>query len=129
MAKIIIAGDAVVVESAFTLEEIKTLEKYRPNALVLFEADGKTERFKVNTNSVGSISQYGVSFNSSSKNEGHKAIVTLGLSPSVEDVTAYVENVIGVSILYLNEVERQFADALAEVSEEKARIRDSITIL
>ena len=35
MARIIIAGDAMVVESAHTLETLKTLEKYRPKALTL----------------------------------------------------------------------------------------------
>ena len=51
MAKIVIAGDAVVVTSAMKLEDIKTIEKYRPKELVLkggedgvsaalFEADG-----------------------------------------------------------------------------------------
>ena len=35
MAKITIAGDAVVVTSALKLEDIKTIEKYRRNALVL----------------------------------------------------------------------------------------------
>lgn len=35
MAKIVIAGDAVVVTSAMKLEDIKTIEKYRPKELVL----------------------------------------------------------------------------------------------
>ena len=35
MAKITIAGDAAVVTSAMKLEDIKTIEKYRPKELVL----------------------------------------------------------------------------------------------
>ena len=37
MAKITIAGDAVVITSTQKLEDIKLLEKYRPKALCLYE--------------------------------------------------------------------------------------------
>ena len=33
MAKIVIAGDAIVVTSALKLEDIRTIEKYRPKEL------------------------------------------------------------------------------------------------
>ena len=61
MAKIIIAGDAIVVKSDEKLEDIKTLEKYMPKALSLFEEeDGKkSEVFRVgSTNGQGSINQF-----------------------------------------------------------------------
>jgi len=45
MAKITIAGSSIVITSSKTLDAIKTLEKYRPSALVLTEIndDGKKE--------------------------------------------------------------------------------------
>ena len=50
MAKIVIAGDAVVVTSAMKLEDIKTIEKYRPKELVLKGGeDGKEPIFGVGT--------------------------------------------------------------------------------
>ena len=46
MAKITIAGDAAVVTSAMKLEDIKTIEKYRPKELVLKGGeDGKEPIF------------------------------------------------------------------------------------
>ena len=43
MAKIVIAGDAVVITSALKLEDIKTIAKYNPKALTLMGGeDGRS---------------------------------------------------------------------------------------
>lgn len=39
MAKITIAGDAVVITSSLKLDDIKTIAKYRPKALTLMGGD------------------------------------------------------------------------------------------
>ena len=59
MAKIVIAGDAIVVTSAMKLEDIKTIEKYRPNALTLMGSeDGKEPIFAIGTTEgCGNINQ------------------------------------------------------------------------
>ena len=130
MAKIVIAGDAMVVESAATLETLKTLEKYRPKALTLFDEDGKTEIFKVGTTTgTGGIGAYGASFGSSAKNEGKKAIITTVIPAGVTDAEAYAEEAVGVAIIYLSRVEAQFAAALESVEAEKATVRESITVM
>lgn len=130
MAKIIIAGDAMVVESGYTLETIKTLENYRPKALVLYEEDGKTEAFKVGTtNGDGTINAFGASFGSASKNGEKKAIITMKLPADTADAKAYAEKTVGTAIINLNKVEAQFADALAAVEAEKETIRESITVM
>ena len=130
MARIIIAGDAVVVESAHTLEEMKKLEKHRPKALALFDENGKDELFRVvTTRGTGSIGQYGASFGSESKNGEKKAIITMALPAGVTDAKAYIEETIGVAIINLNRVESQFEDALAAVEAEKAAVRENITVL
>ena len=130
MAQIIIAGDAMVVKAAYTLETIRTLEKYRPKALSLFDDDGKTEIFRIGTTTgKGSINSYGASFGSSSKDDEKKAIITLEIPSGTEDAKTYAEDVIGIAILYLNRVEEQFADALASVENEKATVRENITLL
>lgn len=130
MARIIIAGDAAIVESAYTLEQIKTLEKYRPRALTLLDEDGKTVVFKVGTTTgKGSINNYGASFDSESRNEGRKAIITLSIPKEVLDAETFVEDVIGVSIISLNRVEEQFDAALASVEEERQTVRANITVM
>lgn len=130
MAKIIIAGDAMIIESAYTLDDIATLKKYRPKALTLFDNDGKSEVFKVGlTCGTGSISNYGASFGSSSKNEAGRAIITVMIPSCVEDAKAYAEEVVGAAIIKLNMVEDQFGEALADVAAERQEVRENITIL
>lgn len=130
MARIIVAGDAMVVESAYSIEDIKTIERYRPKALTLMEEDGKTETFKVGTtDGKGSISAYGMSFGSSSKNGENKAIITLDIPSNVNDAAAYAEDRIGVAIVKLNAVESQLNGALGEISHEKELVRENITIM
>ena len=130
MARIIIAGDAMVVESAHTLETLKTLEKYRPKALTLYDEDGKTEIFKVGTTTgKGSINGYGASFGSASKNADKKAVITMEIPAGTADAKAYAEDKVGAAIINLNRVEAQFADALQSVDTEKAAVRESITVM
>lgn len=59
MAKIVIAGDAVVVTSAIKLEDLRNIKKYRPAALILKGGeDGKEPIFAVDvTNGNGDINQ------------------------------------------------------------------------
>lgn len=130
MARIIIAGDAMVIESAHTLETIKTLEKHNPKALTLLDDDGKTVIFKVGTTSgKGNINVYGASFGSASKNDEQKAIITMELPADTTDAKAYAEDFVGTAIIKLNAVEAQFEAALADVEAEKATIRESITVM
>lgn len=130
MARIIIAGDAMVVESAHTLETIKTLEKHNPKALTLLDDDGKTVVFKVGTTTgKGNINAYGASFGSESKNADKKAIITMELPAGTTDAMGYAEDAVGTAIIKLNAVEAQFEYALASVAKEKETIRESITVM
>ena len=71
MAKITIAGDAAVVTSAMKLEDIKTIEKYRPKELVLKGGeDGKEPIFAVGTtNGAGNINAFGASFGAETRDD------------------------------------------------------------
>ena len=81
MAKIVIAGDAVVVTSAMKLEDIKTIEKYRPKELVLKGGeDGKEPIFGVGTtHGAGNINAVGASFGSETRDDDKLACITLFL--------------------------------------------------
>lgn len=130
MAKILIAGDAMVIESAHTLETLKTLEKHRPKALCLYSEDGKEVVFKVGTTAgEGNINGYGASFGSVSKNGEKKAIITMRIPADTAYAAAYAEDVIGNAIIKLNKVEAQFEDALEGVEAEKAEVRENITVM
>lgn len=131
MAKIIIAGDAIVVKSDKKLEDIKTLEKYNPKALSLFaEEDGKkTEIFKVgSTTGNGSINQYGASFGSVAHDGSGLATITLPVPADVENVVDYASDLIGPAIVHLNQVEDGIALGLATVAAQKKQIAENIVV-
>lgn len=133
MAKITIVGDAIVVTSSKKLEDIRTLEKYRPKALCLFETDengNREEVFRIaTTNGYGSINQYGASFCGETHDEEKLATITLSVPEGVKDVMEYTLNKIGTAIIMLNKVEEQFDDALCEIEVEKEEIIGHITMM
>lgn len=129
MAKITIAGDAVVVTSSLKLEDIKKLEKYRPNSLVLKGGeDGKEPIFVMGSGSKGSINAYGAEFNSVTHDDERLATITMALPCGAEDVKKAVAEVIGAAILNLNKLEQQLPDVLAEIDAETAAILENITV-
>ena len=132
MAKITIVGDAIVITSSKTLEDIKALEKFRPRQLALYETgegNKKEELFKVSsTKGEGSINKYGASFGSVTHDEAKLATITMTIPQGVEDAVKYAADKIGTAIIMLNKVEEQFDDAMAEIEEEKAAIRECITV-
>ena len=79
MAKIVIAGDAVVITSALKLEDIKTIAKYNPKALTLMGGeDGKEPIFAIGvTNGPGSINDVGASFGRESYDDEKLAVITM----------------------------------------------------
>lgn len=130
-AAVKVVGGACVVESNYTLEQIKLLAKYRPQALSLFEGkDGsKEEVFKVApSKGSGSITTYGACFGSAISADG-KATITLIVPEGTKDAKAWAEDVIGTAILKLNKVEAQFDDAVADVASEQAAVRECIQVM
>ena len=130
-ATVKIVGGACVIESAATLESLKMLKKYRPNALKLHEEKGgkKEEIFAVGlTNGAGSLNEFGVSFGSTPNAEG-KATVTLMIPEGVTDPKKWAEERIGVAILHLKKVEEGFADAIEDVRAEKEAVAAAITVM
>ncbi len=132
MANIKIVGDVAVIESAFTLDELKTLQKYAPKSLSLFEADEdgkKAEAFRVGvTAGKGSIGQFGASFASASHDERKVATITMAIPTDVEDAKEYVAEAVGLAIVKLNKIEEQIPEALAQVEADKAAVMANIEL-
>ena len=132
MAKILIAGDVIVVTSSKKLEDIKTLEKYDPKSLSLFdEEDGiKTEVYKVgSTKGTGSINKYGASFGSEARDGSGLATITLPIPDGIEDVMEYTSDEVGFSLMKLNEIEAKMDAALDAVTSKKAAILENIQVM
>lgn len=131
MAKITIAGDAIVITSAKTLAQIKDLEKYRPKALRLYEVDddgNKSEVFRVASGNTGIINGNGAVFASTTHDTHQLATITMSIPAGTDNAVEYAAEKIGRAITMLNQVEAQFEDAVNAIAAEKAAVIECITI-
>lgn len=131
MAKITIVGQAVVVTSAMKLEDIKTIKKYRPDALVLKGGeDGKEPIFKLGVcDGTGSICKYGAEFGSETHDDEKKAIMTLVMEyKDGVDVKEAVADTIGAYVMTLNKLETTLPQVLQEIAAEKDQIMSNISV-
>lgn len=130
MAKITIAGDAVVVTSSMKLEDISTIEKYRPKELVLKGGeDGKEPIFAVGTTlGSGNINAVGASFGRESHDAEKLATITMCADGATGDIKEWVADRIGVAIINLNRLEEKLPGVLAEIAAEKAAVLSNITV-
>lgn len=130
MARVTIAGDAVVITSALALEDIKAIEKYRPEELIIKGGeDGKEPVFKLGTtDGPGSIGNYGASFGRES-NDGRKlATITMYETGIEGDAREYVADKIGAAVANLNKLEERLPLVLSEIASEKAAVMENITV-
>ena len=132
MAKIVIAGEAVVITSAVKLEDYRKVAKYRPKALVLMGGeDGKEPIFRVGVTNggAGTIGKYGAEFATATHDEQKLASITMVYTgKECEDIKETVADEIGPAVMLLNKLEATLPDVLAEIDAEKAQILENITV-
>lgn len=131
MAKITIAGDAIVITSALKLEDIKTISKFRKDALTLKGGEnGKEPIFAIcATSGRGSIGSMGVSFGRETRDEDKLAMVTL-LDHATDDcdLTEWIVDNLGGALMKLNQLEATLPAVLEEIAAEKAAIIENIAV-
>lgn len=132
MAKVTIAGQAVVITSEFKLEELAKIEKYRPDTLTLKGGeDGKEPIFRIVARKGaggGEINRYGATFTSESNDDAKLATITMAFT-GAENVQDFVAEELGGSIINLNKLEASLNGVLGEIDAEKALILESITVV
>lgn len=131
MAKIVIAGEAVVITSTMKLEDLRTIAKYRPDALTLKGGkDGKEPVFAVSVtrSGDGDINQYGASFATESHDDAKLATITLVGLPAGEDIREAVAERVGNAIINLNKLEETLPGVLQEIAAEKQEVLSNISV-
>lgn len=131
MAKIVIAGDAVVVTSSLKLEDIRTIAKYRPKELVLKGGeDGKEPIFAIGvTEGCGNINEVGASFGRETHDEEKLASITMCTGVGTTgDIKEWVADRIGGAIINMNKLEEKLPAVLEEIETEKAEVMSNITV-
>ena len=129
-ATAVVTGSALVITSSATPEQLKTMKKYRPQALKLFDGEGsaKKEVFMVSIGpGAGFISKDGAVF-SERTNKNGKATITMDIPEDVADVKEWAADMLGVSILNLRKTVKQFAAMLADVQKEKEAVAAAIVV-
>ena len=127
MAKIIIVGDAAVIESSYTLDDIKEVAKYQQEALGLYDETGK-EFFRVGVgkNGPGTFNRYGAVFGGTSRDGTGKATITVSLPEGTDNAKQYVEDTYGQALMYLINVEEKLDSAIDLVRQIKESINRAI---
>lgn len=127
-AKAVVTGGAIVVSSIATPEELRTIKKYRPDALKLVDEKTKNVQYLVSiAGGLGELNGNGAIFGQHADAEG-KATITIGAPDDVSDVRNWAIENLGSALLKLNKVEQQFAEQLSSIAADRAAIEASITI-
>ena len=131
MAKIIVAGEAVVITSSMKLTDLETIKKYNPKALVLMGGeDGREPVFciGVNRGKTGSINQFSVDFGAETRDDKKLATMTLMTSGVTGDVKEFVADKYGAALMLLNKLEATLPAALEAIAADKKAILENITV-
>lgn len=130
MAHVTIAGDAVIFTSSMKLEDIKTVEKYNPKALILKGGeDGKEAIFRVATGECGGINKYGVTFANETRGE-NGGFATLTVAEEFDgDPAEFVAEKYGCAIANLNALEQSFGQAVDGIRAARQAVIDNITVI
>ncbi len=131
MAKVTIAGKAIVITSALKLEELETVKKYSPKSLILMGGeDGKEPLFGVGVvrGKSGSISSVGAEFGEETHNETKLATMTFLAPPETEDVKEYVADKYGAALMSLNALEATLPAVLAGIEARKQEVLNAIEV-
>lgn len=130
MSKINTYGNAVVITSAASLEDIKVLEKYNPAALTLKGGeDNKEVVFLVRSGKQSGMSQYGIVFDGKTRDEAGLATATFVLPSGHEDnLKEYLADVYGETLVNLGKVEQQIPAAVEAALKARADVMESIQV-
>lgn len=131
MAKITIAGDAVVVTSSMTLEDLKLIKKYRPKALNLMGGENNKELlFSIMIgNGAGSVNENGAIFGRTTPDDAKLACITMHIGEHTGSVTEFVADMIGGAVGMLSKIEETLPAVVDEIKAERESILANIQIV
>lgn len=126
-------GSALVITSSLKLEDIKTVKKYQPGSLTLWDKDedgNKTPVFSVlyKKDCNGAINEQGAIFAKESP-EGFAQITELVSVPADTDPKEFVADNYGKALLALAKFEEYFPAVIDELNENRTKIMDGVEVV
>lgn len=131
MAKVTIAGKALVVTSSLKLTDLETVKKYQPKALILMGGeDGKEPVFAVTAvrGSTGKIGNICVEFGEETHDDAKLATMTLMVPGDVKDMKEYVADKYGAALMNLAKLETALPAVVDSIAASKKSIMDNINV-
>ena len=127
-----VLGNNLAVITTITLDQLKKLETEKPEALCLYEGEGKEKRmvFRVAAGRTGCVQNIGITFDAETNNTPKLAMVNVDLAgkPEDADVTEYVAKHYGKALKHLKTLEAGFEGALAAAKAEAEELMSLIEV-
>lgn len=131
MAKIKVVGDAAFITSAVSLEDLKTVRKYRPETLVLKDDEGEPVfALSVKEGGDGSVGKYGITFTKEARDENGSAQITIccDFSGNSDEVRDKVVDLYGSALINLGRIEERIADAIDDINDERRAVERQVEV-
>ncbi len=131
MANVLVAGHSAIITSSLSVEEIKKVQKYQPDALTLKDEEGEPI-FKIGfaAHGTGDVSKFGVEFDAAPGVNG-KAVVTMAFCPgdgNEDEVKTALAEIIGAAMVNLSKIEAAVPGILESVNAKIEAVKATITI-
>lgn len=129
MAKTKIFGEAIVVTSAIKLEDLKKVERYSRDSLILKGGeDGKQPIFGVCVarEGMGNISSISVSFAPTTRNAEGYATVTMTIPDGVANAKEWMVDKFGGALMNLAALEKELPAVVEKIKADAKAVADSI---
>lgn len=124
-----VAGNSLVITSSAKLDDLKLIQRLRPNALTLHDEDNEPIfGVTVSTKSAGHLNKNGATFGSRANANGN-ATITMMLDADVENVAQHVEEKYGCALLMLRELEEGWNEHLLSIRGDQEDVKNMIKIL
>lgn len=122
--KLVSNYDTVTIQSDITIEDFRKVERYAPDALVLYKDKEPIYTITYEYEAAAELSNYGTTFNDCT--ESGKMFVTYGVrgTNTEEDLL----EIFGMSLVHLKEIEAQVINALNGVDTTLNAVKGSIVI-
>ena len=123
----------VFVTSAYDIETLKKVAKFRKEALTLYKGEGKdkTPVCSIGVSKSAAANNLGITFAKNSATEPKLATMSIDLPDDVnttEKINAFVRDKLGLAIVNCLTIEEQIAAALTEIAGDEAAMDAVITI-
>jgi len=129
MANVKVTGNAVVIKSTAKVEDIKLLQKLRPDALILKDEEGDPVFGIGLTPGAGKVTDAGISFSENAMDgDGFATYTAVMLADEGEDIKELVADEFGNTLTQLAKLEAGLPAVIEEAKAEHAALLESIEI-